>query len=107
MDDKAKAAKIAKLRKQAENKDLPQDVRNQFLDNANALELELGKKANPGMFAKGGSVAKAPAKKMMYGGMAEKKPAMAKGGSVAKAPAKKPAIAIMIAVGKPKVKKGK
>lgn len=91
MDDKAKAAKIAKLRKQAENKDLPQDVRNQFLDNANALELEMGKKANPGMFAKGGSVvAKAPAK-------APAKPAMKKA----------PALAVMIAVGKPKAKMAK
>ena len=90
MDDKAKAAKAAKLRKQAENKDLPQDVRNQFLDNANALELELGKKANPGMFAKGGSVAKAPAK-------APAKPAMKKA----------PALAVMIAVGKPKAKMAK
>lgn len=87
MDDKAKAAKIAKLRKQAEDKTVPQDIRNQFLDNANKLELEMGKKANPGMFAKGGAVAKAPAKK----------PAMKKA----------PALAVMIAVGKPKAKMAK
>jgi hypothetical protein len=68
MDDKAKAAKITKLRKQAEDKSLPQDVRNQLLDNANMLEIELGKKAGVKM-AKGGDVAK-------------KKPMYAKGGYV-------------------------
>lgn len=67
MEDKEKAAKIARLREKAKDKTLPQDVRNQFLDNANKLEQEMG-----GMkYAKGG-VAK---KKMMMGGAATKLPA--------------------------------
>ena len=82
------AAKVAKLRKMAEDKSLPQDVRNQYLDEAVKIEEKAAKGAGVKM-AKGGSVAKAPAKaapkKMMYGGMAEKKPMMAKGGSVVKA----------------------
>lgn len=65
MDDKETAAKIAKLRKQAEDKSLPQDVKNQLLDNANKLEEKMGEKAGV-KFAKGG--------------MAKKKMAYAKGG---------------------------
>lgn len=88
--------KAARLRKMAEDTSLPQAVRNEYLDKANALEKEAAK---PTM-AKGGAVSKAAPKKMMYGGMTEK---MAKGGAVAKG-AKKPAVAIMIAVGKPAAK---
>lgn len=65
MDNKDMAAKAARLRKQAEDKTLPQDVRNQLLDNANKLEEEAAKKEGV-KFAKGG--------------MAKKKMAMAKGG---------------------------
>ena len=69
------AAKVAKLREMAKDKSLPQDVRNQYLDQANMLEEKAAKDAGVRM-AKGGSVAKAPAKK---------KPMMAKGGAVKKA----------------------
>ena len=82
-EDKAKAMKIEKLRKQAEDKSLPMEARNQLKDRANMLEQEMAKKAGVRL-AKGGAVAK----KMMYGGMAEKKPmkpAMAKGGMAKKA----------------------
>jgi hypothetical protein len=79
----------------AEDTSLPQAVRNEYLDKANAIEKEAAK---PTM-AKGGAVSKAAPKKMMYGDMTEK---MAKGGA-----AKKPAVAIMIAVGKPKAKMAK
>jgi hypothetical protein len=65
----------------AEDKSLPQAVRNQYLDEAVKLEEKAAGKAGVKM-AKGGSVAKAP-KKMMYGGMAEKT-MMAKGGSAMK-----------------------
>jgi hypothetical protein len=106
------AQKAARFRKIAEDKNLPQEVRNEYLDKANAVEREAAKAA--GMpFAKGGMAKKAAPKKMMYGGMAEKMPAMAKGGAMAKG-AKKPAAAIMtrpamltIAVGKPKEKMAK
>jgi hypothetical protein len=82
MNQMTPAAKVAKLRKMAEDKSLPQAVRNQYLDEAVKLEEKAAGKAGVKM-AKGGSVAKAP-KKMMYGGMAEKKPMMAKGGSAMK-----------------------
>lgn len=76
MDDKEKAAKIARMRKKAEDKTLPQDVRNQMLDNANKLEQEMGEKASGMKYAKGGYAKK----KMMMGGMMDKKPMMNKGG---------------------------
>lgn len=66
MEDKEKASKISKMRKRAEDKTLPQEVRNQLLDNANKLEQEMGEKASGMKYAKGGAV--------------KKKPAMAKGG---------------------------
>ena len=86
------AAKVAKLRKMAEDKSLPQDVRNQYLDEAVKLEEKAAKGAGVKM-AKGGAVVakapvKAPAKKtagkpMMGGGYAAPmKTAMAKGGAV-------------------------
>ena len=94
-EDKAKAMKIEKLRKQAEDKSLPMEARNQLKDRANMLEQEMAKKAGVRL-AKGGAVmpsrggrtATNKEKKMMYGGMAEKmpmKPAMAKGGMAKKA----------------------
>ena len=85
------AAKVAKLRKMAEDKTLPQPVRNQYLDEANMLEEKAAKGAGVRM-AKGGAV-KPMAKKMMYGGAVAKElpkrgsrtaTNMAKGGSVAK-----------------------
>lgn len=77
------AAKVAKLRKMAEDKSLPQDVRNTYLDEAVKLEEKAAKGAGVKM-AKGGAV-KAPAKKMMGGGYAAPmKTAMAKGGAVKK-----------------------
>ena len=84
MNQKTDAEKIAKLREMAKDKSLPQEVRNQYLDQAVKIEEKAAKGAGVRL-AKGGSVAKAPAKKMMMGGMAEKKPMMAKGGAVKKA----------------------
>ena len=57
ISDKAMASKIERFRKQAEDKSLPQDVRNQLLDNANKLEEKMGEKAGL-KFAKGGMVKK-------------------------------------------------
>jgi hypothetical protein len=80
------AAKVAKLREMAKDKSLPQDVRNTYLDEAVKLEEKAAGKAGVKLAKGGAVVAKAPAKaapkKMMYGGMAEKKTAMAKGGAV-------------------------
>jgi len=75
------AAKVAKLREMAKDKSLPQDVRNTYLDEAVKLEEKAAGKAGVKL-AKGGAVKKPAPKKMMYGGMAEKKPMMAKGGAV-------------------------
>ncbi len=75
MDNKATAAKIMKLREAAKDKSIPLEARNQMLDQANMLEEKAATKAGVKL-AKGGKV---PAKKT----------AMAKGGIVAKAPAKK------------------
>ncbi len=78
MNQMTAAAKVAKLREMAKDKSLPQDVRNQYLDEAVKLEEKGAMKAGVKM-AKGGAV-----KKMMYGGdMA--KTNMAKGGAVKKA----------------------
>ena len=83
MNQMTAAAKVAKLREMAKDKSLPQDVRNQYLDEAVKMEEKAAMKSGVKL-AKGGSVvAKAP-KKMMYGGdMA--KTMMAKGGAVKKA----------------------
>ena len=86
MAPKTDAEKAAKLREMAKDKSLPQPVRNQYLDDANKLEEKAAKKAGVNL-AKGGAVKK-PTTKMMYGGMAEKKPMMAKGGAVKKAKGK-------------------
>ena len=83
MNQMTPAAKVAKLRKMAEDKSLPQAVRNQYLDEAVKLEEKAAGKAGVKMAKGGAVVAKAP-KKMMYGGMAEKKPMMAKGGAAMK-----------------------
>ena len=72
------AVKAAKLREMAKDKTLPQAVRNQYLDDANKMEEKAAKDSGVKM-AKGGAV-----KKMMYGGMADKKPMMAKGGAAMK-----------------------
>jgi hypothetical protein len=58
MNQMTPAAKVAKLRKMAEDKSLPQAVRNQYLDEAVKLEEKAAKGAGVKM-AKGGSVAKA------------------------------------------------
>ena len=78
MNQMTAAAKVAKLREMAKDKSLPQDVRNTYLDEAVKMEEKAAGKAGVKM-AKGGAV-----KKMMYGGMAEKKPMMAKGGAAMK-----------------------
>jgi hypothetical protein len=65
------AAKVAKLRKMAEDKSLPQDVRNQYLDEAVKLEEKAAKGAGVKM-AKGGAVKAAPKKMMAKGGVAKK-----------------------------------
>ena len=88
------AAKVKKLREAAKDKSLPQDVRNQMLDNANALEEKAAKGAGVAL-AKGGMAKKKsgemdkkttsrnPVVAVMIGmtdkkGVAAKKPAMAK-----------------------------
>ena len=82
MAPKTDAEKVAKLREMAKDKTLPQEVRNQYLDQAVKIEEKAAMKAGVRM-AKGGAVKKPAAKKMMYGGMADK-PMMAKGGAVKK-----------------------
>lgn len=57
MDNKAIAAKIARLRERANDKSLPQDVRNTMLDEAAKLEQESAKRAGVRL-AKGGDVKK-------------------------------------------------
>lgn len=95
MAQKTDAEKVAKLREMAKDKSLPQEVRNTYLDQAVKLEEKAATKAGVklakgGMPVRGERTATNKAKKMMMGGMAEKKPMMAKGG-----------VAIMIGVGKP------
>lgn len=67
MDNKAIAAKIARLRERANDKSLPQDVRNTMLDQATKLEQEAAKRAGV---------------RLAKGGMAKKPMAYAKGGVV-------------------------
>lgn len=93
------AEKVAKYRKMAEDKSLPQDVRNAYLDKAVALEQKAYGENKK--YAKGGMVEKATGEKY-----ASKK-AMAKhekGESKAMQMKEKgkPALAIVIGVGKPK-----
>jgi hypothetical protein len=100
MDKKAAMAEIKRLRKQAENKDIPQDVRNKSLDKIVEIESMFYDKAvkaegmaKGGMPKKGmhkmpdGSVMKnsdmakgGAVKKMSYGGAAMKDKKMARGG---------------------------
>lgn len=84
MAPKTDAEKVAKLREMAKDKSLPQEVRNTYLDQAVKLEEKGAKKAGVKLAKGGAVVAKAPPKKMMYGGMADKKPMMAKGGAAMK-----------------------
>jgi hypothetical protein len=86
MNQMTPAAKVAKLRKMAEDKSLPQAVRNQYLDEAVKMEEKAAKgagvkMAKGGMPMRGERTATNKAKKMMYGGVADK-PMMAKGGAV-------------------------
>ena len=118
------AQMAARFRKMAQDPNLPQSVKNTYLDKANAVEKAAAK---PTM-AKGGSVmpqrgsrtAKNKETKMMAkGGMVKKDfkpcegcPTPAKCKAAGKCMAKeskggKPAFAVMIAVGKPAAKKGK
>jgi hypothetical protein len=93
MNQMTAAAKVAKLREMAKDKSLPQDVRNQYLDEAVKLEEKGAMKAGVKMAKGGAVVAKAP-KKMMYGGAVAKElpmrgsrtaTNMAKGGAAMKA----------------------
>ena len=56
------AAKVAKLREMAKDKTLPQEVRNQYLDQANMLEEKAAMGAGVKL-AKGGMAKKPAAKK--------------------------------------------
>jgi len=101
------ADKIDMYRERAKDKSLPQEVRNQYLDKATQLEYKAYEETKAGKttsntaekkMAKGGIVAKAPAKAapmkmpmkapmkmpMLSKGGAVKPKAMAKGGSVKK-----------------------
>ena len=108
------AQMAARFRKIAEDKSLPQSVRNTYLDKANAAEKATAKptmnKGGAMLPVRGSRTAKHKEMKMMYGGavkpMAEKKPAMMnKGGMpmVEKDGMKVPAFA---ADGKGKMAKG-
>ena len=71
MAPKTDAEKVAKLREMAKDKSLPQEVRNQYLDQAVKMEEKAAMKAGVRMAKGGAVVAKAP-KKMMYGGAVAK-----------------------------------
>ena len=131
------AQMAARFRKMAEDKALPQSVRNTYLDKANAVEKAAAKptmaKGGAMLPVRGSRTAKHKETKMNYGGMpmAEKKPAMMNKGGMPmvekdgmKVPAfaadgkgkmakggmvkgGKPAIALIIGVGKPMAKKKK
>jgi hypothetical protein len=86
------AAKVAKLRKMAEDKSLPQDVRNTYLDEAVKLEEKAAKGAGVKM-AKGGAVGRVvkPMPMPTMSAAQAKKPKgkpMMGGAVVAKAPTK-------------------
>ena len=66
MDTQAIAARIRRLRERANDRSLPQDVRNQMLDEAVRLEQEAAQRAGVRL-AKGGMAKK---KKYNVGGMA-------------------------------------
>jgi hypothetical protein len=101
------AEKVKKYRDMANDKTVPQDVRNSYLDKANAIELKAfedykagGTQTNKPSNAPASATKK---KEMAKGGYATKTPMkMAKGGAAKTPMTKKPVIAIMIGVGKPK-----
>lgn len=118
------AQMAARFRKIAEDKSLPQSVRNTYLDKANAAEKATAKptmnKGGAMLPVRGSRTAKNKETKMMAkGGMVKKDfkpcegcPTPAKCKAAGKCMAKeskggKPAFAVMIAVGKPAAKKGK
>ena len=77
------AAKVAKLREMAKDKNLPQDVRNTYLDEAVKLEEKAAMKSGVRMAKGGAVVAKAPAKDLPMRG-SRTATNMAKGGSAMK-----------------------
>ena len=83
------AEAAARFRKIAEDKSLPQSVRNTYLDKANAAEKEAAKptmnKGGAMLPIRGSRTAKHKETKMMGGGYAMKTPMMAKGGMAKKA----------------------
>lgn len=83
MAPKTDAEKVAKLREMAKDKSLPQEVRNQYLDQAVKMEEKAAMKAGVKMAKGGAVVAKAPAKDLPKRG-SRTATNMAKGGSVAK-----------------------
>ena len=118
------AQMAARFRKMAEDKALPQSVRNTYLDKANAVEKQAAKptmaKGGAAMPQRGSRTAKHKETKMNYGGMPvvegmKVPPMMAKGGAVKKhkmpddkmAKGGKPVVAIMIGAVKPMAKKKK
>jgi hypothetical protein len=80
------AQMAARFRKMAEDKALPQSVRNTYLDKANEVEKAAAKptmaKGGAVMPVRGSRTAKHKQTKMMGGGYAMKEPMMAKGGAV-------------------------
>jgi len=88
---KTDAQKVTELRKQAMDKTLPQEVRDMADKKANEIEGKAVEKETGMKLAKGGIVAKAPAKKPAAKKAPMKETAkqpmkkMAKGGSVKKA----------------------
>lgn len=105
------AEKVAKYRKMAEDKSLPQDVRNAYLDKAVALEQKAygeDKKFNKGgmvkKMAKGGSVMEKATGEMYSskGAMAKHEKGEGKAMQMKEKMKGKPALAVVIGVGKPK-----
>ena len=102
------AEKVKKYRDMAEDKTIPQDVRNSYLDKANAIELKAFEdyKAGGTQTNKPSSAPAASAKKkeMAKGGAVHKMPSgkMMKDSAMSKKGVKMPVVAIMIGVGKPK-----
>lgn len=96
------AEKVAKYRKMAEDKSLPQDVRNTYLDKAVALEQKVYGENKK--FAKGGAVMeKATGEKYASKkAMAKHEKGEGKAMQMKEKMKGKPALAIVIGVGKPK-----
>ncbi len=93
MSKETTAEAAARFRKIAEDKSLPQSVRNTYLDKANEIEKAAAKptmnKGGAMLPVRGSRTAKHKETKMKYGGMpiveGMKMPAMAKGGMAKKA----------------------